>query len=210
MGVCPVCPSSCTNNESKRLLEIHSAPGMVRGGLHAFPLLNPQTSPTREVLLAFPFPGENLGLKRLNSIKEVGDARLDPCRCATPSPPNHTFASLYRSTLNSGQHCSPCITGLWGRQYERVRGVVGGLHWSGSLEKGWVSSCLWVARGRLCLSFPVLSEGRLRQGVPELCGLCVCVSGLCVAKQQSPCWPRDLAELCPLKELPQGAGPDLL
>lgn len=78
-GVCPVCPSRCTNNESERLLEIHSAPGMVHGGLRAFPPLNPQTSPTREVLLAFPFPGENLGLKRLNSIKEVGGARLDPC-----------------------------------------------------------------------------------------------------------------------------------
>lgn len=105
---------------------------------------------------------------------------------------------------------APCITGLWGRQNESVLGVVGGLRWSGSLEKGWVSFCLCVARGPLCLSIAALSEGCLCQGVPELRGLGVCVSGLCVAKQQSPCWLGDLAELCPLKELPQGAGPDRL
>lgn len=36
-------------------------------------------------------------------------------------------------------------------------------------------------------SVAVLSEGHLFSSVLELCGLCVCVSGLCVAKQQSPC-----------------------
>lgn len=51
----------CTNKAN--VLEICCAPGMVRGGLHALPL-NPQTSPTREILLVFPFPGKHLGLER--------------------------------------------------------------------------------------------------------------------------------------------------
>lgn len=65
-----------------------SVPGVVHGGLHAFPPFSPQTNPTREVLLVFPFLGENLGLKRLNnSIKEVVGPRLDPRQC----DPKHEF-----------------------------------------------------------------------------------------------------------------------
>lgn len=130
---------------------------MVRGGLHARPL-NPQTNPTREILLVFPFPGKHLGLKRLHRIKEVVGPRWDPPDGATPS---HTFEitvlihlEQWATLLLASLCCKEDKMGVfWG--------VVGGLHRSGSLEKGWGSSRLCVARGPLCQSVAVFSEGRL-------------------------------------------------